>query len=614
MICFFFVQSVLLLDDVADQIMSSPLTSNLRYKDPRKKSEEEALNTFQMLTSGKARPFRPEVLDYIGDMYADKAFRPTRHLHGPFYGLHEVSRKLLESTFFEIGNFRRKGTLHRLWSKWQHEAASKDPGAADVEGISGINVAMPIITFSSDVPPKQSEMVIVNNSDDARRIARQHVRKQPNFTPFFFQSLIATTDNEHWRRQRNHLNEVFLPNLSLEKIFKVSLKRARKCADIMDRLRAECGANGVQVHEFFLNEAQAQLQLALFGMDTEFMNRTNKPIRDAFAGINPDLNFAKDMCLDMMSKVGENPNFGTPSDPDVASGRKDVFGPLSKSVMRAGSELNLNLKDQFGNMMLILFAGHDTTGHTMTWLTFELARRPKFQAMLHDEVDAFFSHLGDREMTYADCKKLPFLTRCVMETLRLWPAVANGTFRQLQFDETVRGPAGHDVTLPKGTYVQIPHMLRHRNERLWGVDANEFNPMRDFREEELWGAEGKVDYKGYNPASARFSPFTFTPRDCLGKNFAQMEMRAILAHLFHRFKFELTPAYEAFRRGEGSGDFSADGHIEVNAGTMGPRDLTPDGEATSAKRFANNQPPKLGMWLRVVRRRMRRGLPARAML
>jgi hypothetical protein len=50
------------------------------------------------------------------------------------------------------------------------------------------------------------------------------------------------------------------------------------------------------MHEFFLHEAQAQLQMALFGMDEEFMESTNSKIRDAFSGTNPDENFAKDMC------------------------------------------------------------------------------------------------------------------------------------------------------------------------------------------------------------------------------------------------------------------------------------------------------------------------------
>ena len=370
-----------------------------RWKDPRRKSEEEALNTFQFLVSGKANPFRPEVLNFLKDEYeSGDADRPSRHLHGPTYGMNRVHKDDLAKIFMEIGIYRRFGTLHRLWYKWQAQAAEIDESAR--EDPDGVNLSMPIITFSMESRPTISEMVILNDAEDAARVARRHVRKQPNFTPFFFQSLIATTDNKHWRKQRNHLNEVFLPELSLKKIFRTSLRRAQRCAEIMDRMRLEGGQDGVQVHEFFLNEAQAQLQLALFGMNTEFMNKTNRPIRDAFAGRNPDMNYVKDMCLRMMDKVGENPNFATPSDSEVQDGSKPVFGPLSKSVMRAGKELGLNLKDQFGNMLLILFAGHDTTGHTMTWLTFELARNPRLQSMLHDEVDEFFRYLGDREMTY----------------------------------------------------------------------------------------------------------------------------------------------------------------------------------------------------------------------
>ena len=117
-----------------------------------------------------------------------------------------------------------------------------------------------------------------------------------------------------------------------------------------------------------------------------------------------------------MSRVGADPRFAAPSDPEVISGGKPVFGPLSKSVDAAGRDLGLSQLDRFGNMMLILFAGHDTTAHTMTWLAYELARHPEHQAALHREIDRFDAALGGRDMTYEDCDKLPFLTRCVMST------------------------------------------------------------------------------------------------------------------------------------------------------------------------------------------------------
>ena len=80
------------------------------------------------------------------------------------------------------------------------------------------------------------------------------------------------------------------------------------------------------------------------------------------------------MCLQMIEKVGQNPSYASATDPEVIDGSKKIHGPLSKSVFKASQELDLNLQDQFGNMMLILFAGHDTTAHTMTWLTYEMAK------------------------------------------------------------------------------------------------------------------------------------------------------------------------------------------------------------------------------------------------
>lgn len=74
----------------------------------------------------------------------------------------------------------------------------------------------------------------------------------------------------------------------------------------------------------------------------------------------------------------------------------------------------------------------------------------------------------------------PFLTRCVTETLRLWPVVPNGTFRQLSHDDEVKGPGGAMVTLPKGTLVQVTTAGRHRSKELWGDDANVFNPDREW--------------------------------------------------------------------------------------------------------------------------------------
>ena len=530
-------------------------------------------------------------------------FNPSTVIPGPSQGLseEEVCKVIVEER-----TRSRRGEAAMYWEEIQDEIAKNDPELA--KDVRGINFVLPRVMSGQGISDFRTNVVLLSNAEDCARIAKNHVKKQPNFTGIFAQSVIATTDNDHWKKQRSHLNEVFLPKMSLAKIFPRSLSRAEKCADVMKELSNNAGEYGVNCHDFFLHEAQAQLQLALFGMDEEFMESTNKPIRDGFAGRAP-FSVVLQNTVQMMRAVSKNEDFAAASDAEVISGEKPIFGPLSKSVDNAAKDLGLNVADQFGNMLLILFAGHDTTAHTMTWLTYELAHHPEYQKRVHEEVDAFFERLDKlgRPMVYEDCDHLPFLTRCVMETLRLWTAVPNGTFRELQYDDYVKGPGGKPTLLKKGTYVQVVNMMRQRNPTLWGADAMEFNPDREFREDEIWGGDS---FKGYNPSSERFSPFTFQPRDCLGKNFAQMEMRTILANLFRRFSFELSEPYKNYDR-------ERDGPLENPAGTMGPKDLTPAGrkrteenlngiageqKAIAATAGIGGSGVIMGMWLNVHER------------
>ena len=133
-----------------------------------------------------------------------------------------------------------------------------------------------------------------------------------------------------------------------------------------------------------------------------------------------------------------------------------------------------------------------------------------------------------------------------------------------------------------GTFVQIVNWMRHRDPKLWGTDANEFNPDRIWQDEELWGSS-HFPLGGFNPASERYSPFTFGPRDCMGKNFAQMEMRVILCSLFKRFSFDLAPPTSTFDRKT---------FLGVNRATLGPRDIGVD----------PSKPARLGLYLRLTPR------------
>jgi cytochrome P450 len=138
---------------------------------------------------------------------------------------------------------------------------------------------------------------------------------------------------------------------------------------------------------------QAQLQLALFGEDDSFMEETNQKFRDSMQGLY-DPRYVRPFCRDLSRRMKRATN--TPPAVPGESG-DEVRGPLSHAL----AELDMDSKTTEGNALIFAFAGHDTTGHTMTWFLYELAKNPSLQQRAQDEVDHFFEkELGDRSPTY----------------------------------------------------------------------------------------------------------------------------------------------------------------------------------------------------------------------
>ena len=375
------------------------------------------------------------------------------------------------------------------------------------------NICLPLLhqwlSTETEYNPRIDNLIIIGNPQDSERICKNHVKKAPIFKSFLYDSIISTTDNEDWKNMRGEMNMAFIPSLSLKKIFHISKDRATVCSKLLKETSNHF-TKSVNMSEFFLNETQAQLQLGMFGFSNEFQERTNKKIRDAFAGID----------------VGYTDQFSYEALQETQTSK----GPLSKLFDLSEDELKNK-----GNMLIFAFAGHDTTGHTLTWLLYELCKQPILKQELIKEIDNYWLH--HEEPTYDTLHELPFMTKCITETLRMWPALSNGTYRELEYDEVITGIDGLPVTVKKGTYCQIINWTRHRSEELWGSDVNTFNPHRDFKDEEIWS------YKGFgttNQQSDRFSPFTYGPRNCIGKNFSHMEMRLILLHLFKDYEFHLS--------------------------------------------------------------------------
>ncbi|KAF4716158.1 hypothetical protein FOZ62_019831, partial [Perkinsus olseni] len=82
--------------------------------------------------------------------------------------------------------------------------------------------------------------------------------------------------------------------------------------------------------------------------------------------------------------------------------------------------LHLNKEDLQGNLVTFFVTGSDTTALSMSWCLYYLCVYPDLQARARAEVDL----LGHDPETSEDLDNLPFIESCLIESIRLQPAIA----------------------------------------------------------------------------------------------------------------------------------------------------------------------------------------------
>jgi cytochrome P450 len=204
----------------------------------------------------------------------------------------------------------------------------------------------------------------------------------------------------------------------------------------------------------------------------------------------------------------------------LLSDRVDVLSMLVAATDEDGSRLSdREVRDQ---VMTLLFAGHDTSTSTISFLLYELARHPAALAKLLDEQDRV---LGDHAPGAAELmgtEALPRLEMVLDETLRLYPPAWVGPRRAVQSFEF----GGHEV--PAGAYVNYSSWASHRLPDVW-PEPEAFVPER-------FSPEAKARL----PKGA-YVPFGGGSRTCIGMRFGQLEIKTIVTLLLQRFRLELVP-------------------------------------------------------------------------
>jgi cytochrome P450 len=208
-----------------------------------------------------------------------------------------------------------------------------------------------------------------------------------------------------------------------------------------------------------------------------------------------------------------------------ASGRRgtDILSLLLDAHDDDGSTLSdLQIRDE---VMTLLFAGHDTTTSTVSFMFYELAREERLAQLLVAEQDAKLTPGRPPTAEQLTSGELSQLEMTLDETLRKYPPAWVGPRRAIDAFEF----AGH--TVPARAFVNYSSWASHHLPDVF-AEPEEFRPER-------FAPEAKAAL-----AKGAYVPFGGGSRTCIGMRFGQLEVRTIATLLLSRFTVSLAPGFQ----------------------------------------------------------------------
>lgn len=198
---------------------------------------------------------------------------------------------------------------------------------------------------------------------------------------------------------------------------------------------------------------------------------------------------------------------------------RDVLGTIIHAQDAAGAELS-DIQVLY-HLNILLVAGHETTTTLAAWVLYLLATEQAQAARVRAEVDAAAPAAG-APLSLDAIRSLKALDNFVRETGRLYPPVLNlprGVVKPFAF-------GGYEV--PAGAELRLGIVGTHYLPSVF-ADPTTFDPDRFAppREEDKQTPYGLVTFGG-------------GPRICIGMHFANIEVRALAAHVLQHYS--LTPA------------------------------------------------------------------------
>ncbi|KAI0099754.1 averantin oxidoreductase [Nemania sp. FL0031] len=191
------------------------------------------------------------------------------------------------------------------------------------------------------------------------------------------------------------------------------------------------------------------------------------------------------------------------------------------SLVEAFNSGKMSAQQLEGNAGFIISAGSETTATLLSGITWLLLKHPRVLEKLTREIRTRFN--GPDEITISGLNECKYLLGCIEEALRVYPPSAQPHHRIIP-------PGGAFVNgefLPAGTSVAIP-IYAIANSRLNWTEPESFIPER-------WTGE---DPRFASDKRESSQPFSYGPRNCLGRNLAYAEMKLVVARIVWHFDIE----------------------------------------------------------------------------
>ncbi|KAH7150767.1 putative cytochrome P450 monooxygenase [Fusarium sp. MPI-SDFR-AT-0072] len=211
--------------------------------------------------------------------------------------------------------------------------------------------------------------------------------------------------------------------------------------------------------------------------------------------------------------------YQTTSDPKVSQDERSIV-QMIQDLRRNGRSLSDNYLES--EVIDNLYAGQATVTVALTYAVYHLSRNPHWQSMVQKELDGLPRH-SDGLPDWTLLNKTPILEACIRESYRLNPVASGRAERVLAKDSRYS-----EIFIPQNTVVSASTIALHLDPEVW-LNPHEFNPRRwlDATADEILRLERS------------FVPFGYGARLCLGKAFANLQIKMFVAGIYSIYNTRL---------------------------------------------------------------------------